>query len=100
MRRPASNSRLSVGYATAFSCTVLSTITRSRSRAFTAFIERAAAIVWASNSSMPASPRRLRQRTSELGSHGSRVWKNSSPVKNCQYGFSSQRSHTASSDRS
>ena len=83
----------------AFSCTVVSTMTRDSSRASTAFIDRAAAIVCASSSSMPASPSRRRQRVSELGSQGSRVWKNTSPVKNCQYGFSSQRTQTSSSDR-
>ncbi len=83
----------------AFSCTVLSTIARDSSRTSTAFIALAAWIVCASSSSIPASPRRWRQRVSKLGSQGKRVWKNTSPVKNCKYGFSSQRAHTASSDR-
>ncbi|WP_343162078.1 hypothetical protein [Pseudoxanthomonas broegbernensis] len=98
--RATSSNRLSVGCTVAFSCVVVSTITRDSSRASTAFIDRAAAIVCASSSSMPASPSRCRQRVSELALHGSLVWNTTSPVKNCQYGFSSQRTHTSSSDRS
>ena len=64
------------------------------------FIYRDAVIVCASNSSIPASPERLRQRVSEPGSQGSRVWKKTSPVKNDQYGLCSQCQHTSSSDRS
>jgi hypothetical protein len=45
-------------------------------------------------------PMRWRQRVSEERSNTSRCWKNSSPQKNWKYGFSTQRSHTASSERS
>src|SRR5690606_32373183 len=60
----------------------------------------AAATVAASNSSTPASPKRLRKRVRLDGSIGGSVCKYVSPVNTCQYGFSTQPHTTSSSERS
>ena len=60
----------SVGNATAFSCTVVSSVTRLSSRGFTAFEASAASMVALGNDSTPDSPKRLRQRDGELGFNG------------------------------
>jgi hypothetical protein len=66
-----SSNRLSTGCAMAFSCTVVSTITRSNSLGRTAFIFTAASSVDLSKSSTPASPNTRRKRPICVGSHGS-----------------------------
>src|SRR5690606_36100592 len=57
-------------------------------------------MVTASSSSMPSSPRRWRQRVRLDGSIGGSICKYVSPVKTCQYGFSTQPHTTSSSERS
>src|ERR1700756_4876696 len=47
-----------------------------------------------------SSPIRWRQRVSDDRSNTNECWKNSSPQKYWKYGFSTQRSHKASSERS
>jgi hypothetical protein len=71
LSRATSSSRLSVGYAMAFSCTVVSTITRSNSRLVTAPIATAVSIVVLSNCSTPASPNTRRKRPICVASQGS-----------------------------
>jgi hypothetical protein len=47
-----------------------------------------------------SSPIRWRQRVSDERSNGVLCWKNSSPQNSWKYGFSTQRSHKTSSDKS
>src|SRR5690606_33052790 len=95
-----SNNRESVGCATALGATVVSTITVLKLAARSNPPRLAAATVAASNSSTPASPKRLRQRVRLDGSIGGSVCKYVSPVNTCQYGFSTQPHTTSSSERS
>jgi len=90
----------SVGNMTAFGCTVVSMITRERSFGRIASVRVATARLSCSRATSFASPIRWRQRVSEERSKTSRCWKNSSPQKNWKYGFSIQRSHSTSSERS
>ena len=55
----------------AFSCTVVSTITRSKSFGLAAFMATAASMVVLSNCSTPASPSTRRKRLICAGSQGS-----------------------------
>src|SRR5690606_260569 len=80
--------------------TVVSTITVLKLAARSNPPRLAAATVAASNSSTPASPKRLRQRVRLDGSIGGSVCKYVSPVNTCQYGFSTQPHTTSSSERS
>jgi hypothetical protein len=69
----------SVGKATAFSCTVVSTMTLEKSEGFAAPLRVAAArLSWISATSF-SSPMRWRQRVSDERSKVSLCWKNSSP---------------------
>src|SRR5574343_567125 len=95
--RAVSSSLLSVGWATAFSCTVESTITRASSFFAMSLRVMATSMVRASNSSTPSSPKALRKRPSWVGSHGHWCSKYSLPEKYCQVGVSPQRWITSSS---
>ena len=76
-----SSSAESVGYAIAFSMTVVSTITRLANDALITPVRFATSILCASISSTPAAPKRLRQRDRLDGSIGGSVCKCVSPVK-------------------
>ena len=87
------SSLLSVGWATAFSCTVESTITRDNSFLAISLRVTATSMVRASSSSTPSSPRALRKRPSCVGSHGHWCSKYSFPEKYCPVGVSPQLDH-------
>ena len=89
----------SVGNATAFGCTVVSTITFEKSEGLAAPVRVAALrLSWIRTTSF-SSPIRWRQRVSDDRSNGSLWRKNSSPQKSWKYGFSIQRAQSSSSDR-
>lgn len=67
----------SVGWVMFFSCTVVSMMTSSSSRAFLSWM----AMVAASTRSMPLSPMRLRKCTMSEGATGGFHWNTVSPVK-------------------
>lgn len=87
--------RASVGKRTFFSCTVVSTFTRSKSFFFATLFLSAETKVSMIISFAPASPERLRQRLIVAWSVGGLCSKNSPPQKYCQYGFSHQLSSTS-----
>jgi hypothetical protein len=89
-----------VGWAIAFSWTVVSTVTRSRLEGFVVPLSSAISTVAFNTRSISSGPIRWRQRVISDGSIGGACWKNSKPQKYCQYGFSTQRSTVSSSDRS
>ena len=86
--------------AMALGIAVVSTMTRSTLVLLIIPALRAASIVGASSVSTPASPMRFLQRVRLDGSTGASVCRSVSPVKNCQYGFSTQVPTTASSEAS
>src|SRR5215467_366633 len=94
------SSLASVGNITAFGCTVVSITTRARSDAFIASVRVATAKLSCSSALSFSCPIRWRQRVSDERSNTNACWKNSSPQKYWKYGFSTQRSHRASSERS
>src|SRR5258707_3275159 len=92
-------SRASVGCATAFSCTVVSTTTRSRSLVWIAPLRCATERLSCNSAAICSSPSRWRQRVSDERSNGSSCRNTTSPQKYWKYGFSTHRSHSASSER-
>jgi hypothetical protein len=95
--RAISSRRLSTGCAMAFSCTVVSTITRSSSVGLTSFIATDASMVDLSSCSTPAWPSTRRKRPICVASHGRRGSWYAMPLKSCQTTFSLQRSQSSSS---
>ena len=94
----ACNNLASVGKVMALGCTVVSTVTRAKSRVRNAPLVCATRKLSASSSSS-LSPNRFRQWLRSERSCGNSCWKNSSPVKYWKYGSWTQRSHAPSSDR-
>ena len=87
-RRPAGTSK--PARPTAFSMTVVSTITRLAIAALITPARFAASIVSASSSSTPASPSRLRQHVRRAESIGGSVYRYVLPVNTCQHGLSTR----------
>src|SRR5262245_11929570 len=94
------SSLASVGNITTFGCTVVSITTRARSDGFIASVRVATARLSCNSALSLSSPIRWRQRVSDDRSNTNACWKNSSPQKYWKYGFSTERSHKASSERS
>src|SRR5262245_34915799 len=92
-------SRASVGCAIAFSCTVVSIATRSRSLVSIAPVRWATERLSCNSATICSSPSRWRQRVSDERSNGSSCRNTTSPQKYWKYGFSTHRSHSASSER-
>src|SRR5262245_61101926 len=92
-------SRASVGCAIAFSCTVVSIATRSRSLVSIAPVRWATERLSCNSAAICSSPSRWRQRVSDERSNGSSCRNTTSPQKYWKYGFSTHRSHSASSER-
>src|SRR5215475_4986908 len=72
----------------------------ARSDGFIASVRVATARLSCSSALSLSCPIRWRQRVSDERSNTNACWKNSSPQKYWKYGFSTQRSHKASSVRS
>src|SRR5262245_43347133 len=92
-------SRASVGCAIAFSWTVVSIATRSRSLVSIAPVRWATERLSCNSATICSSPSRWRQRVSDERSNGSSCRNTTSPQKYWKYGFSTHRSHSASSER-
>src|SRR5262249_1304645 len=92
-------SRASVGCAIAFSCTVVSIATRSRSLVSIAPVRWATERLSCNSAAICSSPSRWRQRVSDERSNGSSCRNTTSPQKYWKYGFSTHRSHSALSER-
>src|SRR5262249_17548221 len=93
--------QLGVGWnITAFGCTVVSITTQARSEGFIASVRVATAKLSCSSALSFSGPIRWRHRVSDERSNTNACWKNASPQKYWKYGFSTQRSHRASSERS
>src|SRR5262249_23129154 len=92
-------SRASVGCAIAFSCTVVSIATRSRSLVSIAPVRWATERLSCNSATICSSPSRWRQRVSDERSNGSSCRNTTSPQKYWNSGFSPDRSHSASSER-
>src|SRR5262249_16006081 len=92
-------SRASVGCAIAFSCTVVSIATRSRSLVSIASVRWATERLSCNSAAICSSPSRWRQRVSDERSNGSSCRNTTSPQKYWKYGFSTHCSHSASSER-
>ena len=80
--------------AIAFSCTVVSTTTRSRSLVSIAPLRCATERLSCNSAAICSSPSRWLQRVSDERSNGAACWNTTSPQKYWKYGFSTHLSHT------
>src|SRR5262249_26188443 len=92
-------SRASVGCAIAFSWTVVSIATRSRSLVSIAPVRCATERLSCNSATICSSPSRWRQRVSDERSNGSSCRNTTSPQKYWKYGFSPHCPHSASWER-
>src|SRR6516225_5713467 len=92
-------SQASVGCAIALSWTVVSIATRSRSLVSIAPVRWATERLSCNSAEICSSPSRWRQRVSDERSNGNSCRNTTSPQKYWKYGFSTHRSHSASSER-